>query len=90
MRPASAPNDSHHSIKLSTGTSHQTSASDDVPDSAPPLIIAAPQPRLAHANTDPLPLLQRRETSQPEVPHALVVHGLEHASVADQKALAQA
>ncbi|KAG6861934.1 hypothetical protein C0995_009884 [Termitomyces sp. Mi166 len=90
MRPASAPNDPRHSSKLSVGTRHHSPASDanGIPDSAPsPLIIAAPQPRpFTHANTDPLPLLHKEE---PEFPHALVLDGLERASVAEQTALAQ-
>ncbi|KNZ80245.1 hypothetical protein J132_06671 [Termitomyces sp. J132] len=87
MRPASAPNDPHHSNRLSAGTSNHSYASDDVPAAPSPPIIAAPQPRrFLHANTDPLPLLHKEE---PEFPHALVLHGLERASVAEQTALAQ-
>ncbi|KAG6897788.1 hypothetical protein C0992_011202 [Termitomyces sp. T32_za158] len=40
-----------------------------------------------HANTDPLPLLHKKEH---EFPHALVLQGLERASVAEQTALSEA
>jgi hypothetical protein len=40
-----------------------------------------------HAHTDPAPL--RRRATRPEFPRALVVAGLEHAHMLDQRALAQ-
>ncbi|KAG6919332.1 hypothetical protein DXG01_006878 [Tephrocybe rancida] len=92
MRPASAPNDAFHPGKLSaTGSGHHNSGSaDTAPDSeSPPLVIAAPQPRpFTHAHTDPLP--QRHKEQRPEFPHALVVSGLEHATVTEQSSLAEA
>jgi hypothetical protein len=40
-----------------------------------------------HAHTEPAPFRQR--ATRPVFPHALVVSGLEHAHILDQKALAQ-
>ncbi|KAG6853777.1 hypothetical protein C0991_001488 [Blastosporella zonata] len=88
LRPASAPIDPPHPGKLFAGAGHHNSASADT-DTAPPLIIAAPQPRpFTHAHTESIPHLYK-EQSQPEFPHALVLSGLEHATVREQVSLAQ-
>ncbi|KAG6856336.1 hypothetical protein H0H87_005454 [Tephrocybe sp. NHM501043] len=92
MRPASAPNEPNHFGKLSSSTAHHNSASADTAThpTALPLIIAAPQPRpFTHAFTEPPPRIHK-EPSKPEFPHALVLSGLEHASVWEQASLAQA
>jgi len=82
---SSQPPDTHFSDQRPQSITSSSLRDADHRHSSTVSPTSSPRTRVLHAHTDPTPL--RQSGTRPEFPHALVVSGLEHARILEQRAL---